>query len=113
MEEFAAERIVGHFRAHRDRKLLIFLHGRHLGSAGGVPYLVAQRIRARQLVLDSETDRSSRSQLMAWSGGYDAWSWDNAWSWHAGGRWSGLGGGWGQGRLKIIDGSPRASGDLL
>jgi hypothetical protein len=114
MEEFAAERIVGHFRAHRDRKLLIFLHGRHLGSAGGVPYLVAQKIRARQLVLDSEADRSSRSQLMARSGRCDAWSWDNAWSWYdARSRCSGLDRGRGEGRLQIIDGPPGASGDLL
>jgi uncharacterized iron-regulated protein len=75
VEEFAAERIVRQFRAHRDRKLLVFLHRRHLGSTRGVPYFVAQKIRARQLVLESETDRSSRSQLMALSGRYDAWGW--------------------------------------
>lgn len=68
VEEFAAGRIVRHFREHRDRKLLVFLHRRHLGSTRGVPYFVAQKIRARQLVLDSETDRSSRSQLLASSG---------------------------------------------
>jgi uncharacterized iron-regulated protein len=75
VEEFAAERIVGHFREHRDRKLLIFVHRRHLGSTRGVPYFVAQKIRARQLVLDSQTDRSSRSQLLALRGRYDARGW--------------------------------------
>jgi uncharacterized iron-regulated protein len=71
VEEFATERIVRHFREHRDRKLLIFLHRRHLGSTRGVPYFVAQKIRARQLVLDSQTDRSSGSQLLALRGRYD------------------------------------------
>jgi uncharacterized iron-regulated protein len=75
MEEFAAEHIVRQFRQHRDRKLLIFLHQSHLGSTRGVPYFVAQKIRARQLVLDSQPDRPSRSQLLALSGRYDDGDW--------------------------------------
>ncbi|HEX7517933.1 MAG TPA: ChaN family lipoprotein [Chthoniobacterales bacterium] len=87
-EEFAAERIVGHYREQRDEKLLIFIHRRHLGSARGVPYFVAQKIKARQLVLDSQPHRSSPSQLLALRG-------------HCGVLW----------RLEIIDGSPRAGSD--
>lgn len=52
-ETFVAEQIVGYFREHRDEKLVVFVHRRHFESARGVPYLVAQKIRARQLVLDS------------------------------------------------------------
>jgi hypothetical protein len=89
-EEFAAERIVGHFREHRDEKLLIFVHRRHLESARGVPYFVAQKIKARQLVLDSQPHRSSPSQLLALRG-------------HCGVPW----------RLEIIDGSPGAGSDQL
>jgi len=89
-EEFAAERIVGHFREHRDEKLLIFVHRRHLASARGVPYFVAQKIKARQLVLDSQPHPSSRSQLLALRG-------------HDGVP----------GRLEIIDGSPITGSDQL
>jgi len=109
VDEFAAERLVRHFRANRDRKLLIFLHQRYLGNTRGVPYFVAQKIRARQLVLEPETDRSSRSQLMALSGCDGAWGWDgawgrcDAWGWYDGrGSWA---------RLEVIDRSPRAAID--
>ena len=105
IEEFAAEGIVRYFREHRDRKLLIFLHRRHLGSTRGVPYFVAQKIRARQLVLDPETDRSSRSQLLALRGGYDDRGGDDAW-----GGYDARGS---RGSLKVIDGSPGAAGDQL
>jgi len=67
-EEFAAERIVGHFRQHRDEKLLIFVHRRHFESDRGVPYFVAQKIKARQLVLDAQPHRPSSSQLLALGG---------------------------------------------
>ena len=66
--EFAAQRIVGQFREHRDEKLLVFLGRRHLETTSGVPHFVALKIKARQLVLDSHSDRSSRTQLLAWRG---------------------------------------------
>jgi hypothetical protein len=66
--EFAAQRIVGQFREHRDEKLLVFLGRQHLETTRGVPHFVAQKIKARQLVLDSHSDRSSRTQLLAWRG---------------------------------------------
>jgi uncharacterized iron-regulated protein len=89
-EEFAAERIVGHFRDHRDEKLLVFVRQRHLESARGVPYFVAQKIKARQLVLDSQPRRSSPSQLLALR-------------FQRGLPW----------RLEIIDGSPGTGRDQL
>jgi hypothetical protein len=110
-EEFAAERIVGHFRRHRDNKLLILIHRRHLGGDRGVPYFVAQKIKARQLVLDSETDRSARPQLLAAGCRYDAWG-----RYYNGGRCHGWG--WdddrgSDGRLEIVDGAPRTGRDQL
>jgi hypothetical protein len=64
-EEFAAERIAENFRAHEEEKILVFVHRRHLGSDRGVPHLVAQKIKARQLLLDSSPRRTLRSQLVA------------------------------------------------
>jgi hypothetical protein len=71
-EEFAAARIIEHFRRHRDRKLLVLIHRRHLENDPGVPSLVAQKVKARQLVLDAKSHPSSRSQLLAWSGRHNA-----------------------------------------
>jgi hypothetical protein len=68
-EEFAAVRIAGTFREQGDEKLLLFLHRRHLGSVRGVPYFVAQKIRARQLVLDSREHSSPRRELLTSTGG--------------------------------------------
>ena len=64
-EEFAAEKIAEHFRERRSEKLLVFLHRRHLGNTRGVPYLVAQKVKARQLVLDSRERRSGGARLLA------------------------------------------------
>ena len=87
VEEFAADRIFGYFREHRDEKLLVFVDRRHLENNRGVPYFVAQKIKARQLVLDSQ---SNRLQLLALRN-------RRAFPW----------------RLEIIDGSPRAGSDQL
>ena len=78
------------FSRTQDEKLLIVVHRRHLGSARGLPYFIAQRIKARQLVLDSQPHRSSCSQLLALRD-------------HYGVPW----------RLEIIDGSPIAGSDQL
>ena len=69
-EEFAAERIAGYFREHRDEKLLVFLHRRHLGNNRGVPYFVAQKIKARQLVLDSRQHPPESPRLLAGGGSW-------------------------------------------
>ncbi len=64
-EKFAAERVARYFRENRGEKLLVFLHRRQLGNSRGVPFFVAQKIKARQLVLDSRRRSSGSSQLMA------------------------------------------------
>lgn len=64
-EEFAAEKIAEHFRERRSEKLLVFFHRRHLGNTHGVPHLVAQKIKARQLVLDSREHPPGRARLLA------------------------------------------------
>ena len=56
-QQFIAERIVGHVRAAGARgKLLVFLRGSDLEAGLGVPHYVAQKVRVRQLVLDSNAD---------------------------------------------------------
>jgi hypothetical protein len=94
--EFAAERISGHFRAHRDEKLLVFLHRRHLAKTDGVPHFVAQKIKARQLVLDSQPHRSPPAQLLAWSDRIDRVDRDGF-----------------PRRFEIVDGSPGTADDEL
>ena len=49
---FAAEKIVTYINAHPSGKVLIFLHRRNLGGTDSVPDFVAQKIGARQLILD-------------------------------------------------------------
>ena len=90
-EEFAAARIAGHFREHPDQKILVFVRGDQLGRNHGVPYFVAQKTRARQLVLDSQPHPSSRSRLMAWDGSLLRQP----------------------RRLEVVDGAPLAAGDKL
>lgn len=70
-EEFAAERVAGYFREHRDEKLLVFLHRRQLGNNRGVPYFVAQKIKVRQLVIDSRQHPLENSRLLT---GGRSWS---------------------------------------
>jgi hypothetical protein len=54
-EEFAAARISGHFREHPGEKILVFLRRDHIGRDHGVPYFVAQKTKARQLILNPQT----------------------------------------------------------
>ncbi|MEY2565105.1 MAG: hypothetical protein QOH88_3298 [Verrucomicrobiota bacterium] len=63
-QEFAATRVARTFSAHNDEKLLVFVHRRQLSSASGVPHFVAQKINARQLVLDSRPHPATRSPLL-------------------------------------------------
>jgi len=95
-EEFAAARVAKTFSEHSDEKLLVFVRRRHLGSASGVPYFVAQKIKARQLVLDSRQHPAPRSPLLtgARSGSLRA-SLEIV------------------GRFEIVDGSPSPGGDQL
>ncbi|HEY2139735.1 MAG TPA: hypothetical protein VGH00_06635 [Chthoniobacterales bacterium] len=54
-DEFAAARISAHFREHRGEKILVFLHRDHIARDHGVPYFVAQKTKARQLILNPQT----------------------------------------------------------
>jgi hypothetical protein len=64
-EQFAALKIVEHFRAHRDGKILVFLRREHLGHDYGVPYFVAQKTKARQLILNPQRHSDSGAGLLA------------------------------------------------
>ena len=91
-EQFAAGAIARYFQANRGDKILVFLHRAHLGRDHGVPFLVAQKVRARQLVLDSRPAPASGRRLLAGS--------------LLGRR------GWGGGSLQIVNGAPIAGSDL-
>jgi hypothetical protein len=91
-EQFAAATIARYFQANRGEKILVFFRRAHLGRDHGVPYLVAQKVRARQLVLDSRPAPASGARLLA--GGLLR---------------RGLQGG---GRLEIVNSAPIAGGDL-
>jgi hypothetical protein len=89
-EEFAAAKIAGYFAEHRSEKILVFFHREQLGRDDGVPFFVAQKTKARQLVLDPKPRSVSGPRLMARNGaGLD-----------------GLGR-----RLEIVDRAPLAAGD--
>jgi hypothetical protein len=64
-EEFAAARIVDYFRQHRGEKILVFLRRTQLDRNHGVPHFVAQKTKARQLVLNPRPDSVPRARLLA------------------------------------------------
>jgi hypothetical protein len=64
-EQFAALKIVEHFQEHRDGKILVFLRREHLGHDYGVPYFVAQKTKARQLILNPQRHSDSGAGLLA------------------------------------------------
>jgi hypothetical protein len=64
-EQYAAAKIAAHFREHRGEKILVFLRRDHLGRDHGVPYFVAQKTKARQLILNPQRHRDSGSGLLA------------------------------------------------
>jgi uncharacterized iron-regulated protein len=67
-DECAAARIAEYFRENHNKKILAFVHRAQLGSNHGVPYLVARKIKVRQLVLDSRERPAPRSPLLAGGG---------------------------------------------
>jgi hypothetical protein len=64
-EEFAAARIADYFREHRGEKILVFLRRTQLDQAQGVPHFVAQRTKARQVVLNPRPASMPRGRLLA------------------------------------------------
>jgi hypothetical protein len=65
-EEFAAVRIGDYFREHHGEKILVFLRRSQLDRNHGVPHFVAQRTKARQLVLNPRPDSVRRARLLTW-----------------------------------------------
>jgi hypothetical protein len=63
-EQFAAGKISSHFREHHGEKILVFLRHDHLGPDRGVPYFVAQKTKARQLILNPERHREPGPGLL-------------------------------------------------
>lgn len=64
-DQFVADSIANYFRKHRDDKVLVFLSRERLGLGEGVPFLVAQKTKARQLILNPRKRSDSGARLMA------------------------------------------------
>jgi uncharacterized iron-regulated protein len=64
-EEFAAVRIADYFQEHRSEKILVFLRRAQLDRNHGAPYFVAQRTKARQLVLNPRQNSVPGARLLA------------------------------------------------
>ncbi len=64
-QQFAAEQIVRHFRSTNEPgRLLVFLREEDLSAGAGVPYYVTQKIKLRQLVLDSGETGAAPARLL-------------------------------------------------
>lgn len=63
-DQSIADKIADYFREHRGDKVLIFIRRERLGLGRGVPYLVAQQTKARQLILNP-TKSPAGARLLA------------------------------------------------
>ena len=63
-DELVADKIASYFREHRNDKVLVFIRRERLGLGRGVPYLVAQQTKARQLILNP-TKSPAGARLLA------------------------------------------------
>jgi hypothetical protein len=68
-QQFAAGTIATYAKEHGNDKILVIMRRSQLAEAYGVPYFVAQKTRARQLVLNPEERPRSGPGLLAWRGG--------------------------------------------
>lgn len=64
-DQFVADNIATYFREHRGDKVLVFLRRERLAIGEGVPYLVAQKTKARQLILNPRKRSDSGAGLLA------------------------------------------------
>lgn len=64
-DQFVADEITAYFRQHHNDKVLVFLRRERLAMAQGVPYLVAQKTKARQLILNPRRRSDSSAGLIA------------------------------------------------
>jgi hypothetical protein len=64
-QQLAAEKIASWFKDHRSEKMLVFLRREEVRGDYGVPYFVAQKTKARQLILNPRRHRESAAGLLA------------------------------------------------
>jgi len=64
-DQLVADQIATYFRGHRNDKTLVFLRRSRLVMDQGVPYLVAQKTKARQLILNPRKHSESKTRLLA------------------------------------------------
>jgi hypothetical protein len=64
-DQFVADEITAYLREHRSDKILVFLRRERLGMGVGVPHLVAQTTKARQLILNPRRRADSGARLLA------------------------------------------------
>lgn len=64
-QQFAADKIVSYFKEHRTEKIVVFLRRDEVRGDYGVPYFVAQKTKARQLILNPQRRRDSGPGLLA------------------------------------------------
>jgi hypothetical protein len=64
-QQLAAEKIASYFKEHRSEKILVFLRRDEVRGDYGVPYFVAQKTKARQLILNSPRHREPGPGLLA------------------------------------------------
>jgi hypothetical protein len=64
-QQLAAEKIASYFKEHRSEKILVFLRRDEVRGDYGVPYFVAQKTKARQLILNPQRHREPGPGLLA------------------------------------------------
>jgi hypothetical protein len=64
-QQLAADKIASYFKEHRNEKILVFLRRDEVRGDYGVPYFVAQKTKARQLILNPQRHRESGRGLLA------------------------------------------------
>ena len=65
VDQIVADKIVTYLREHRNDKVLVFIRRERLGLGQGIPYLVAQQTKARQLILNPRKSSSLGARLLA------------------------------------------------
>ena len=63
-DQSLADKIASYFREHHDEKILVFLRHERLGLGQGVPYFVAQKTKARQLILNPRKSSAAGAPLL-------------------------------------------------
>jgi len=64
-DQVVADQIASYFREHRNEKVLVFVRRERLALGQGVPDLVAQETKARQLILNPRKSSGAGGRLLA------------------------------------------------